>query len=469
VATGVLEAGESLAEAAGALVQAVGRSGGPTRVVIDSKDVREGDLFVGLPGSRLDGGQFAVDALRRGAWGALVGTQWAREIAAIGEDEGRQAPGEGWVFGAPDPLAAMQALALAYRRELACPVVGITGSNGKTTVKDICRALFPEGTHAGVENMNTEIGVPLTILNAHAGSPAMVLEMGMRGSGQIAELCELGEPDVGVVTNVGPVHLELLGSIEAIAATKAEMLSGVIDGGTLVVQASAGLLEPHLVGDLQPSPANGTRIVRFGEGGDVSASDLLAEAGETDATVTAFGDSHRFKFPFLEAHNLDNALAAVGAGIAIGQSLEEMARRAPGIVFSRLRGEMVELPGGALLVNDCYNANPVSMSAALDHLTTLRGDRRIAVLGEMRELGPQSDAMHAEVGARARDAVDLLVGVGEQARAYEPDVFAETAEQAASELEGRIAPGDVILVKGSRAVGLELVADLLSGGVDGER
>jgi len=175
---------------------------------------------------------------------------------------------------------------------------------------------------------------------------------------------------------------------------------------------------------------------------------------------------HAFKFPFLEAYNLDNALAAIAAGFALGYPLGEMADRAPGIVFSRLRGELVELPENAILINDSYNANPISMRAALDHLATLEASgRRLAVLGEMRELGPDAAAYHREIGKHARErGVELIIGVGELAGAYEPDQHVADAEAAADALAEALGPGDAVLVKGSRAVGLERVAEKLAEG-----
>jgi UDP-N-acetylmuramoyl-tripeptide--D-alanyl-D-alanine ligase len=448
--------GERLASAAGAEVLASGPEGGPARAVIDSRDAREGDLFVGLPGERFDGGEFGAEALRKGAWGILVATQWGRELA-MQRNVGAAGEGGGWVLGATDPLASLQSLARAWREELGCPVVGITGSTGKTSVKDICSALFPGQVHASPENYNTEIGMPLAVLGAPEGTDALVLEMGMRGPGQIAELCAIAEPDVAVITNVGPVHVELLGSIEAIAATKAEIIDGLRRDGTAVVPAEPGPLAPHL----ERAP----NLLRFGAGGDVEATDVTAAPGETDALVRTPAGEQRFRFPFAEAHNLENALAAIAAGVALGFSLDRMAGLAPGIVFSRLRGELVELPEDAILINDSYNANPISMRAALDHLASLdAGDRRVAVLGEMRELGPEAAAYHREVGEYARErGVELIIGVGEQASSYEPDQQVADAEAAADALAAALRPGDAVLVKGSRAVGLERVAEKLAG------
>jgi UDP-N-acetylmuramoyl-tripeptide--D-alanyl-D-alanine ligase len=443
---------ERIAAAMGAEIVARGHPGPPERAAISSSEVRPGDLFFGLRGERVDGSEFAPAALGAGAWGAVVGSGAAR--STFGSDSGSKvghASAGRWVFSVAEPLAALQALAGAWRRELGARVVGVTGSVGKTSVKDIARALLPGRVHANRENLNTEIGLPLTVLEAPAGTELLVLEMAMRGPGQIAELAAIAEPEIAVITNVGPVHVELLGSVEAIAAAKAEVLAALPPDGTAVVPAEAGELEPHL--------AAAPRLLRFGPGGDVDAVELCVRDGVTEALVATPAGRARFHFPFTERHNLTNALAAIGAGVALGAPLEEMADRAANIGFSSFRGERLELGDGIVLVNDCYNANPVSMRAALDHLASLEGARRIAVLGEMAELGPGAAAYHREVGAHARaEGVDLLVGVGEPARDYEPDELVGAPEEAAELLAAQLEPGDTVLVKGSRSAGLEAVA-----------
>ncbi len=438
---------ETIASAAGADVARRGGSGHPRRAVVDSRQAGDGDLFFGLPGERADGGEFAAGALEAGAWGVVVA---ADRAAALAEGDGA-----GWVLAAPDPARGLQRLATAWRRELGCPVVGITGSTGKTSVKDICRTLLPFRVHASPENYNTEIGLPLALLDAPEETEVVVLEMAMRGMGQIAELCEIAEPDVGAITNIGPVHLELLGTLDAIVEAKAEILAGLRDRGRTVVPADAEALAPHLHDRLV--------TITFGAGGDVFARRSRTEDGSVVAAVaTPHGDAE-FRFPFTEAHNLTNALAAIAIGVALDAPLTGMSQRAPEIVFSRLRGELLELRDGVVIVNDCYNANPISMRAALDHLASLevRG-RRVAVLGEMAELGPDGPAYHREAGAHARDlGVGPIVGVGELARLYAPDEWVADARSAVSVASSLIEAGDTVLVKGSRAVGLELVSDEL--------
>jgi UDP-N-acetylmuramoyl-tripeptide--D-alanyl-D-alanine ligase len=440
---------EEIAAALGAEVVAQGGPGPPRRATIDSATTGPGDLFFGLRGANRDGGEFAAAAIGAGAWGAVLGPRFASALPPGGEGAGS------WVFVVEDPLAAMQSLARAWRRALGARVVGVTGSVGKTSVKDIARALLPGRVHANRENLNTEIGLPLTLLEAPEGTDLLVLEMAMRGRGQIAELGGIAEPDVAVITNVGPVHVELLGSVAEIAAAKAELLDALPPEGVAVAPVAAGELEPHL----ERAP----RLLRFGPGGDVEATEARVAEGVTEALVRTPAGEQRFHFPFAESHNLTNALAAIAAGVALDASPAAMADRAADIGFSRFRGERIELGDGIVLVNDCYNANPVSMRAALDHLASLGAPRTVAVLGEMGELGPGAPGFHREVGEHARAAgVDLLLGVGLPARDYDPDELVADPEEAAELLAARLQPGDAVLVKGSRSAGLEAVADELA-------
>jgi UDP-N-acetylmuramoyl-tripeptide--D-alanyl-D-alanine ligase len=440
---------ERIAAGAGAEIAAPGRGGRPERAVIDSREVREGDLFFALQGEHVDGGEFAARALGAGAWGVVTDHARARLLTG----DGSRPPG--WVLAAEDPLAALQGLATAWRRELGCRVVGITGSVGKTSVKDICRAILPLRVHASRENFNTEIGLPLAVCEAPPETEALVLEMAMRGRGQIAELCRIAEPDIGAITNIGPVHLELLGTIEAIAEAKAEILMGLRDRGRAVIPADEEALEPHLHEQLV--------TVTFGPGGDVFCESQTGDGRSTRAVIGTPDGTESFRFGFGEAHNLQNALAAIAIGIALDVPPSEMSQRTSRITFSRLRGELIELAGGILVVNDCYNANPISMRAALEHLASLDANgRHVAVLGEMRELGANAEGYHREIGAHARRlGVEPILGVGELARHYAPDAWAPDAEAAIPLAEAMVEGGDAVLIKGSRAVGLELVTDEL--------
>jgi len=423
-------AGEAGAELVADACAATGGPG-PGRVVIDSRDVGPGDLFVGLPGARADGGTFAATALAAGAWGVLA----APEHTATARGS---APGA--LLAAADPLAALQRLATAWREELGCVVIGITGSTGKTSTKDVLRGMLEPYRRvvATEQNLNTEIGLPLTILGAPAGTQVLVLEMAMRGAGQIAELAAIARPDVGVIVNVGPVHLELLGSIEAIARTKAELLGALPAGGTAVVPAGETLLDPYVRDDVV--------TVTFGPGGDV---DVLPE---------------RLALPFDSAHMRLNALAALAAARAIGVEPAGAVR----VALSRMRGQRIELARGIVVINDCYNANPMSMRAALDDLAETARARRVAVLGDMLELGPGERGFHVQLGEQARAAgVELLITVGPLAQAA-AEAFGEGATalagaaDAAQTLPGLLRDGDTVLVKASRGVGLEVVAEALA-------
>ena len=438
------------AAAGGELVAGAPEAAGPERAVIDSRAAGGGDLFAGLPGATADGGEFAPGALEAGVWGVLVGP--AHREAALQAVEGAvggSACANAAVIVAPEPLLALQRLATAWRRELGARVIGVTGSTGKTSTKDILSALLGarRPVHASRENWNTEIGLPLTILEARRGVEALVLEMAMRGEGQIAELVAVAEPDAGVIVNVGPVHLELLGTVERVAAAKAELIRDLAAGAACVVPASEPLLDRHLRAELD--------TWTFGPGGQVQ---LLSMEGER-AEIEARGERIELELSYREPHNLLNTLAAVAAARALGLEVGG----AVDVRFSSLRGEVVELPGGVVVVNDCYNANPMSMRAAIDHLAGSPAERRIAVLGTMAELGPGSAEYHREIGARAAEAgVDVLVPVGQEALGYTAgfrgDVRpVDSPEDAGALLRELARPGDRVLVKGSRSVGLERV------------
>jgi UDP-N-acetylmuramoyl-tripeptide--D-alanyl-D-alanine ligase len=451
---------EEIAAALGAKVVSEGSPEPPIRATIDSAASGAGDLFFGLRGVNRDGGEFAPVAIEAGVWGVVVRDELRQSFGPDSGPKDCRSGGGAWVLAVPDPLAALQALARTWRQRLGARVVGVTGSVGKTSVKDIARALLPGRVHANRENLNTEIGLPLTVLEAPDDTDLLVLEMAMRGPGQIAELAAIAEPELAVITNVGPVHVELLGSVAAIAAAKAEVLDRLPPDGVAVVPVDAGELEPHL----ERAP----RLLRFGPGGDVAATEVRVVEGVTEALISAPAGLQRFHFPFAEAHNLSNALAAIAAGVALGAPLAGMADRAADIGFSRFRGQRLELGDGIVLVNDCYNANPVSMRAALDHLATLGAPRTVAVLGEMGELGPDAADFHREVGEHARAAgVDLLLGVGLSARDYAPDELVADPAEAAELLAAKLEPGDAVLVKGSRSAGLEAVAELLLEGAPG--
>lgn len=384
-----------------------------TGVQVDSRLVESGDLFVAVSG----GEAFLEDARARGAAATLVPN---------------------------DPHVALAALGSAVRARSDARVVAITGSVGKTSTKDILAALLRRRrrTVAAPRGFNNEIGLPLTLCLIEPETEVVVTEMAMRGSGQIRELARIARPDLGVITSIAPVHLEQLGSLENIARAKAELLDELPAGAVAVLPEDAPELEPFV--------PEGLDVRRFGEP-DAEVRDDRTHIRWRDREV-AFGFSAR--------HQAANAAAALTAAEALGVEPPEGAVE---VEFSLWRSQETELVGGGLLINDAWNANPVAMRAALAHLLSrANGRRTVAILGEMAELGPEGSRYHEEVGRNAQ-GVDVVLGVGELARHYGPDLWAATAGEAVEVALGVVRPGDAILVKGSRSVGLEVVADALLG------
>jgi UDP-N-acetylmuramoyl-tripeptide--D-alanyl-D-alanine ligase len=390
------------------------------RVHDDSRDARPGDLFVALN----TGVRFVDDALAAGA-ATLVPR---------------------------DQEAALAALARLVRARSDAAVVAVVGSTGKTTTKDalaaLCAAVTP--TVAAVASKNNELGLPLTVLRLEPETQVLVTEMGMRGSGQIGELCAVALPTVALVTSIGPEHLELVGTVADVARANAEAIEALPVGGTAVVPADEPLLEPFL--------RDGLDVRRFDRG---------AVARDGEAWVFPVGGREvRLELPFTQRHLAENVLAALTAYEALGLPLEQAAEGAAAIRLSRWRGEVRELPGGGLVVNDAYNANPVSMRAALLDLAERAGTRRrVAILGRMAELGDESERYHAEIASLLRElGFEMVVAVGEEADAYlgEPEAGIAVPDAAAFDpIAAALRPGDAILVKGSRAVGLEGIPTLI--------
>lgn len=404
-----------------------------TGVKIDSRLVEPGDLFVAVG----RGAAFADDARAHGAAAVLL---------------------------PEDAYAAMAAIGRAVRSRSGARVVAITGSTGKTSTKDILSALCAPVTRtvAAEASFNNELGVPLTLARLEHDTDVCIVEVGMRGLGQVAELASIARPDIGVITSVGPVHLEVMGSVEGVARAKAELIEALPPGGIAVVPADAPELEPHLVReDVEFRRFSPSDVLRFEVDGDRAHAELDV-AGRRVALA----------FNFVARHHVLNALAALHAYDALGLPLERAQEGATQISFSRWRGDEVPLPGDGLLINDAYNANPVSMRAALDNLAARAGNRRrVAVLGDMAELGTDGPRYHRELGDHAaRSGVDVLLAVGTLAKGYVegqteiPVVrHATTIEEAVAALEELVRPGDCVLVKASRAMGLEAVADALAG------
>ncbi len=381
-----------------------------TGVQVDSRRIAPGDLFVALPA----GEPYLEDARARGAAATLV---------------------------PDDAFAALAAIAGKVRDRSSARVVGITGSMGKTSTKDILAALCrPHARVVAAErSYNNEVGVPLTLCRLEPDTEICILELAMRGFGQIAELCAFARPELGVVTNIGPVHLELVGDLDGVARAKSELLAALPPGGTAVVPPGFAVERDDL------------GVVRVGE-------DVRLESFDPPLLVTSLGT---VEVSFTARHLALSALAALAAAQALGVPVPERLA----VELSEWRNQELPLPGGGVLINDAWNANPVSMRAALEHLAERAGSRRrVAVLADMAELGERADEFHAEVGrAVAEIGVDVLVAIGPRARAYGEGDWVETAAEALPLLERLVRPGDAVLVKGARAMGLEVVAEALAG------
>jgi UDP-N-acetylmuramoyl-tripeptide--D-alanyl-D-alanine ligase len=383
----------------------------------DSRLVGPGDLFVALN----TGVEHVADAAARGASTLVPARQ----------------------------EAALAALATLVRAKSDARVVAVVGSTGKTSTKDIlgalCGAVAP--TIWAEASLNNEIGLPLTVCRLEPETAVLVTEMGMRGLGQVAALCEVARPDLVIVTSIGPEHLELVGTVEAVAEANAEAIAALPAGGVAVVPEDAPELEPHLGrADIE--------LRRFDR--------RAAAGGGHDWRFVVGGREVDLALPFTSRHMAENTLAALVAYDALGLPLEEAQRGADAISLSRWRGETQTLPGGGFVVNDAYNANPVSMRAALlDLVARAGGHRTVVILGEMAELGAASSRYHAEIAALLDElGIGLVVAVGEGGRAYvggegRPERVWIPDASAFDAVAGLLRSGDAILVKASRAVGLE--------------
>jgi UDP-N-acetylmuramoyl-tripeptide--D-alanyl-D-alanine ligase len=386
-----------------------------TAVKADSREVGPGELFVALN----TGIRYLEDARGRGG-ATLVPRAQERALAA---------------------------LASLVRSRCAARVVAVVGSTGKTSTKDILGALCaPHARTIWAErSLNNEIGVPLTVCRLEPDTEVLVTEMGMRGLGQIAELCAIARPDVVVVSHIGPEHLELLGTVERVAQANAEAIAALPPGGAAVVPARARELVPYLDRD-------DVAIRRF-DPDDVAWSEGFGR-------FRVDGSEVELELPFRQRHQAINTLAALHAYDVLGLPLERADEGAGTIVLSPWRGQEQELPGGGFVINDAYNANPDSMSAALLHLAERAGGRRrVAILGEMAELGEAAETFHHRIAELARELEVEVIGVGEPAVAYGPAVLVSTPEEAVGAARSFVRPGDAVLVKASRAVGLEGIAD----------
>jgi UDP-N-acetylmuramoyl-tripeptide--D-alanyl-D-alanine ligase len=453
-----LSIAEVLAGTGGALVSSPGPdiAAALAGVSIDSRTVRPGELFVAIRGPRFDGHDFLAAAAAAGAAAALV----HRDVAA---PEGLA------VVRVEDTTLALGDLAGHVRRQTDLPVVGVTGSLGKTTTKDMTAALLetrgPVLRTAG--NLNNQWGLPLTLLGLREEHTAAVLEMGMSAPGELRTLSGIAAPDVAVITRVAAVHLEFFDSVDAIAEAKAEILEGLRPGGTAVLNGD----DPRLrrVGE-----AAGGRVVWFGRDrrADVSAERWRGTAFGMRFDMRVAGETVDVALPLAGPHFVENFLAAAAAAHVLGVAPATMAEVAVGLSAARHRGEVRRLGDGVVLLDDSYNSSPEALTAAVVALGLVPGTRRVAIVGDMLELGDRGPDLHRESGRAMAQRVDAVAGIGPLAReivegAREGGLGAEVArhfgdaDSAVTEIGTLVRPGDAVLVKGSRGIHLERVVDAL--------
>jgi UDP-N-acetylmuramoyl-tripeptide--D-alanyl-D-alanine ligase len=425
-------------------------------VSIDSRTLKPGELFVAIAGPRFDGHAFVAEAAARGAAGAVV----HRDVAA---------PEDFPLLRVGDTTAALGGLARRVRDAARIPVVCVTGSAGKTTTKEMIAALLGlSGPVLKTEgNLNNQYGLPLTLLRLTGEHTAAVLELGMSASGELRRLAEIARPDVAVITNVGPVHLEFFESIDDIALAKAEILEGLAPSGTAVLNRDDARV--RRIGEGRRG-----RVVWFGRdaGSDVHAERWSATADGMLFTLVVAGKPFEVVLPLPGLHNMMNFLAAAAAAHALGVTLEALPAAAHALVPAPHRGVVERLGQGVTLLDDCYNSNPVAVEAALGALQVTPHERRVAFLGDMLELGASGPELHRQVGLRLPELVDVVVAVGplsaellkgahaaglaEDALHYFPDAAAAALASAAI-----THAGDAVLVKGSRGVRMESIVEAL--------
>ncbi len=428
-----------------------------TRVSTDSRTIRAGDCFFAVRGKRFDGHDYLREAYERGA-----------VCAVIDRPPGHSTPAGKCLLRVRDTVAALGQLAGQYRKQAGFTVVAITGSVGKTTTRQIVAHVLGRHfrVHQSPRSFNNNIGVPLTLLSADPDDQIVVAELGSNHPGEIAYLTRITLPDIAVVTNVHPAHLEGFGDLAAIVTEKLAISEGLDPGGTLIVNAdSAGLVDA--------CGARGLEFVTFGrsETARYRAEDVRCEGLSSRFTI----DSVQIRLPLPGTGNVENALAAWAVCSKLGIGIEDFAAAVQSFPPVAMRAEPLNI-GTLTVLNDCYNANPASMQNALDILKTLGSQKRrrlVFICGDMAELGRDADRLHASLGASiARAKVKLLIAVGRLARIaaehatkiadynLKTECFGDAAS-ACNNLHGLIKDYDIILVKGSRSVGLELAVDRL--------
>lgn len=454
-----LSLGEAAAVMGGDLSDPSSAGTHATGVSIDSRSIRAGEIFFALEGPRFDGHVFVEDAFAKGAACAVV-----RRASGVARSRGP-------LIAVGDAVEALQKLAAHYRNKLDCTVIGVTGSNGKTTTKDLMAHVLAGSCLVGGTrgNLNNYLGVPLTLLSLRPEHQAAVVEMGASKIGEISVLARIARPRIGVITNVGPTHLEEMGSVENVAKTKAELASELSHGGTLVVNGDDDLLLSAVEAALREDV--GVITCGFGPGCHLRARKSRSVGSNgTEFEVDGWGTA---TVPALGIHSVYNALMALAVGSELGMRFEDMRERLAAFEAPAMRLQAVRM-GGLVVLNDSYNSNPASAEAALNALRDYPcSGRRVAVLGDMLELGDRSAELHRELGTKA-SFVDLLLALGRWAQdvtAGAVDAGLDPGAATAFEEKGALTTalldalrqGDVVLIKASRAIGMEDVAQALEG------
>ena len=438
-------------EATGAAILVSGEKGMFSGAETDTRIIGRDALFVALKGERFDGHDFVGKAVQLGAAGAVV-SQMRDEYKEYGIT----------IFIVDDTLKAYQDLARFHRRRFSIPVIAVTGSVGKTSTRNMIASVLSQKYNVlqTEKNFNNEIGLPRTLLQLTEGHEACVVEMGMRGLGQIAELASIAEPTIGVVTNVGKSHIELLGSQENIAKAKSELVRALDENGTAVLNADDSFVAS------MASVCRGS-VLSYGTKAD---DDIWAEQITVSKQGVAFichcGEVFTAKIPAISRHHAYNGLAAAAVGRLTGLSVEEIRHGLAAYKGVPMREELISLPPYTF-INDAYNANPASMSAAIRSLDTLTAGRKIAVLGGMLELGDWAQDEHEKIGRDiALSGIDILIAMGDLAGyiasaaregGMEQVYTAATHDECAARLKAVLQPGDTVLLKGSRGFAMEKI------------
>ena len=425
-------------------------------ITTDTRKIAPNSLFVALKGEKFNGEDFAAEAVEKGAAGVVVSKNFNGEIKNAA------------IFKVDDTLKAYQKIAHFWREKFNMPVIAITGSNGKTTTKElVAAALSPLGEiHKTAANFNNEVGLPLTLLGIRKNHKAVVVEIGMRGLKQIEALAPIADPSIGIVTNVGETHMELLGSIENIAKAKGELVEAIHEGTVILNRDDANVYA------MKDKANPNVKVLTFGIYNDanIKASEITAEGLHTKFNVTYKNETYTYSLPMAGEHNVYNALAAIAAGVALNVKLEDMVKTLQNVKNAKMRFEVSE-KDGVTFVNDAYNASPLSMRAALSTMADTYKGRKIAVLGDMLELGEAEESAHGKVGEEVVEfGFYALITLGERGKiiaegaksaGLENVIITNTHIDAAKALKSILKKGDTVLLKGSRGMAMEKILELV--------